>query len=127
MASLPLQSIGVGFDALRVNPLRTFLATLGVIIGVAALVAVLSLGDGMQEAARAQLAQTTDIQTVVVRPLRSETVDGQLFPIRDPVRFTVDDATALGALDGADGWGIVTTGRAEVRLGSPELRRMAMV
>jgi putative ABC transport system permease protein len=129
MASLPLplQSIGVGFDALRVNPLRTFLATLGVIIGVAALVAVLSLGDGMQKAARAQLAQTTDIQTVVVRPLRSESVDGQLFPIRDPARFTVDDATALGALDGADGWGIVTTGRAEVRLGSPELRRMATV
>ena len=47
-------ALAIGGDALFANPLRTLLATLGVIIGVASLVAVLSLGDGMQAAARTQ-------------------------------------------------------------------------
>jgi putative ABC transport system permease protein len=34
-------AFAVGFDTLRINPLRTVLSTLGVIIGVGALVAVL--------------------------------------------------------------------------------------
>ena len=38
-------SLRVGFDTLRANPLRTLLSTLGIIMGVAALVSVLSLGD----------------------------------------------------------------------------------
>ena len=40
-------SFVVSFSTLRANPLRTFLSTLGIVIGVASLVAVLSLGDGM--------------------------------------------------------------------------------
>src|SRR3982751_4468736 len=34
-------SLRVGFDTLRANPLRTLLSTLGIIMGVAALVSVL--------------------------------------------------------------------------------------
>ena len=41
-------ALRVGLATLRENPLRTFLSTLGVTIGVASLVAVLSLGDGME-------------------------------------------------------------------------------
>ena len=53
-------------ETIRLNPLRGLLSTLGVIIGVASLVAVLSLGDGMERTVREQLAQTTDIQTIAV-------------------------------------------------------------
>ena len=59
-------AIAVGFDTLRANPLRTILSTLGVIIGVSALVAVLSVGDGMERSVRAQIAQTTDLQAIAI-------------------------------------------------------------
>jgi len=84
----------VGIDALRINPLRTALSTLGVIIGVAALVAVLSLGDGMERMARAEVERTTDVQTVSVTSKTTETVDGQTLPVRDYPVFTLADATA---------------------------------
>ena len=41
-------ALRVGLATLRENPLRTFLSTLGVTIGVASLVTVLSLVDGME-------------------------------------------------------------------------------
>ena len=87
-------AVRVGFDALRVNPLRTALSTLGVIIGVAALVAVLSLGDGMERMARAEVERTTDVQTVSVTSKTTETVDGQTMPVRDYPVFTLEDAVA---------------------------------
>ena len=49
-------SLRVGFETLRANPLRTILSTLGIIIGVAALVSVLSVGDGMERLARSRSA-----------------------------------------------------------------------
>ena len=85
----------VGVDALRVNPLRTALSTLGVIIGVASLVAVLSLGDGMERMARAEVERTTDVQTVSVTSKTTETVDGQTLPVRDYPVFTLADASAF--------------------------------
>src|SRR4029450_3545687 len=49
---MSLPSIHVGLATLKVNPLRTMLSTLGVIIGAGSLVAVLSLGDGAGSFAR---------------------------------------------------------------------------
>ena len=71
-----LASVRVGVEALRGNPLRTFLSTLGVIIGVASLVAVLSLGDGMEAFARREIEATTSFQNVFVNPATSDVVDG---------------------------------------------------
>src|SRR5215203_4901472 len=84
----------VGFDALKVNPLRTALSTLGVIIGVASLVAVLSLGDGMERMARSEVERTTDVQTVSITSKTTESVDGQTLPVRDYPVFTLADAAA---------------------------------
>jgi putative ABC transport system permease protein len=64
----PSESVAVGFDALRSNPLRTFLSTLGVVIGVAALVAILALGDGLERYGREQVERTTDLQVISVSP-----------------------------------------------------------
>ena len=105
----------VGMDALRVNPLRTALSTLGVIIGVASLVAVLSLGDGMERMARAEVERTTDVQTVSVTSRTTETVDGQTLPVRDYPVFTLADATAArDEIDRAIGVSLSLSGRATV-------------
>ena len=77
------------------NPLRTILSTLGVIIGVAALTAVLALSDGLEQFARTEIEQSSDIQTVVVQPRTYEYVGGQWLPIRDYPVFTSRDARDL--------------------------------
>jgi putative ABC transport system permease protein len=90
-----IASIRVGLGALRVNPLRTTLSTLGVVIGVAALVAVLALGDGMERFARREIALTTDVQTVLVAPRRTQSLDGRTVALPHPVVFTPADADSL--------------------------------
>jgi len=119
MRSSVIAAIRVGFDALRVNPLRTALSTLGVIIGVAALVAVLSLGDGMERMARSEVERTTDVQTVSVTSKTTESVDGQTIPVRDYPVFTLADASAARTeIDRAGGVSLSVSGRATVE--SPE-------
>ncbi len=73
-----LQSLNAAVESLRSNPLRTVLSTLGVIIGVASLVAILALGDGLERYSRAQIAESTDLQTVVVTPKTTDREDGIL-------------------------------------------------
>src|SRR5688572_512870 len=119
-------AIAVGFDTLRVNPLRTILSTLGVIIGVSALVAVLSVGDGMERSVRAQIEETTDLQAILVRPRTTEEVDGQFFPLPNPARLTVDDARQIRALEGAKAVSLTSNALAEVRNREGTIRRMAM-
>jgi putative ABC transport system permease protein len=109
----------IGFDALRVNPLRTVLSTLGVIIGVASLVAVLSVGDGMERMARAEIDRLTDVQVVSVASRTTETIDGQLYPVRDYPIFSVADAkSAAREIAGNSGVSLALSGRSTVE--SPE-------
>ena len=65
----PLRSLALGLAALRTHPLRTALSTLGVVIGVAAVVAILAVGDGVEREARASVGATTPLQTVVIAPV----------------------------------------------------------
>jgi putative ABC transport system permease protein len=95
--SAELSSIRVGLETLRVNLMRTFLSMLGVVIGVAALVAVLSVGDGMQSYFRSQVTKTTAVQNVFVNVITSDTVDGLTIP-RDRFHlFGAADADAARA------------------------------
>jgi len=73
-------SLLVGLYTLRSNPLRTILSTLGVIIGVAALVAVLSLGDSLEAFSRRQIEQTTDLQSVTITPRTVDRINGVVVP-----------------------------------------------
>ena len=70
------QPLMAALDNLGANPLRTILSTLGVIIGVASLVAILALGDGLERFGREQLSANTDVETVVVQPETTRQVDG---------------------------------------------------
>jgi len=117
----------VGFETLRANPLRTILSTLGVIIGVSALVAVLSVGDGMERSVRTQIEQTTDFQAIQVRARTTEEIDGQFFPLPDPVRLTVDDARSIRELGGSKSVTLMNRTSGEVRNAAGTVRRMATV
>ena len=88
-------SISVGFETLRANPLRTILSTLGIVIGVGALVSVLSVGDGMERLAREQIGRTTDLQRISVTPRLFRIIDGAPFPVSNPLKFTLAEAAAV--------------------------------
>ncbi|HEU4629874.1 MAG TPA: ABC transporter permease [Gemmatimonadaceae bacterium] len=87
-------ALRVGLETLRSNPLRTFLSTLGVMIGVASLVAVLALGDGMEQYGLARI-RGEGAQVVGLRAIESETVDGVAVPRDSAVLFTTADAADL--------------------------------
>ncbi|HKV52781.1 MAG TPA: ABC transporter permease [Gemmatimonadaceae bacterium] len=120
---LPLRSaFRVSAETLRQSPLRTVLSTLGIVIGVASLVAILSLGDGMERFVHTEIGASTDLQMIRLSPLATRTVDGTPIPRADTVRFTPDDAGSLAAslddsvLVGVTANGVaLTTARGEQR------------
>jgi putative ABC transport system permease protein len=122
-----LASVRVGLSALRVNPLRTVLATLGVIVGVGALVAVLSLGDGMERYARGELAVTTGVQNVYVSPVTFDTMDGMRVPREDFPRFGAADAAQAARIPGVGSVSITYSGTTRVRGDSAGRDRAARV
>ena len=86
--AMPLgATLRIGLDSLRANPLRTLLATSGVVIGVAALVSVLSLGDGMERLGRSQIERNTSLKLVTVSPRTVQVRDRVLVPIGDPIEL----------------------------------------
>ncbi|HKW11237.1 MAG TPA: ABC transporter permease [Gemmatimonadaceae bacterium] len=90
-----LSSLRVGVDTLRANPLRTLLSTLGIIMGVGALVSVLSLGDGVEHYARRQIERTTDLQVINITAERYHDVDGVPVANTDVPNFAVGDVDGL--------------------------------
>jgi putative ABC transport system permease protein len=86
----------VGLGSLRENLLRTLLSMLGVIIGVAALVSVISLGDVMQKFVRGELERTTDLQLFTISARTSMLVDGESVALHDYPVFTQREMEDLG-------------------------------
>ena len=101
-------SLRIGLAALALNPLRTALSTLGIIVGTAALVAVLALGDGVERYVRRQIERTTDLQAIVVTPRTANIVDGQRIPRSDYPVFTVADVDSARDLLGPGGAAVLT-------------------
>jgi len=93
-----MEAVAIGIEGLRLNPLRTILSTLGVVIGVASLVAILAVGDGAEQWTRDQIAETTSLQGIVVRPKTMEVVEGVRIRRERVDTLTEADATALSEL-----------------------------
>lgn len=70
-----IQSFQLAFQNIRSNLFHTLLSVLGIIIGVAALVSILSLIDGMEKFAREQITQTTSLNAVSVGVNRYKVVN----------------------------------------------------
>jgi putative ABC transport system permease protein len=88
---LKLQSIillwEAGVDGMRGNAMRTALSTVGVVIGVASLVGVLSLGDGMERYVRNTIGKER-VQLVRVSARTSRWVEGRRMAVPNVVQLT---------------------------------------
>jgi putative ABC transport system permease protein len=76
---------------LKANPLRTVLSTLGIVIGVAALVAVLSIGEGAERFSRQMIERATDLHIVMVTTRTTERIGGVLVRREDYPVLTPED------------------------------------
>jgi putative ABC transport system permease protein len=84
------QNVGVAFDALRANKLRSALTMLGIIIGVMAVVSLLSVGQGAQSAITEQI---NAIGTNLVFIQNSPSSSNLSLEDADAIRSTVDGLT----------------------------------
>lgn len=69
------QSFGLAIQNIRANLFHTFLSVLGIVIGVAALVATFSLIDGLEKFARSQLSANTSINAIAVQTQTDKAVN----------------------------------------------------
>ncbi|NAZ80527.1 FtsX-like permease family protein [Kineococcus sp. R8] len=114
-----LEAFRVAFDALRGNRLRSLLTMLGIIIGIAAVIVVVSIGAGAREQIESQV-EGLGSNLVLVVPGQLDTANpGQGAAAASPMQLS--DAAVLGAVVGDDG---AVTARvssaAQVRAGSRE-------
>ena len=70
--------IWVALGAIRANLLRSFLTTLGIIIGVSAVIAMVALGEGAQRNVEEQIARMgTNVLTIRADQRRYQRADPQ--------------------------------------------------
>jgi putative ABC transport system permease protein len=120
-------ALRTGADALRANPVRALLATLGVVIGAAALVSVLAVGDGVERFARDAVSRE-GYDLVQVRPITEDSVDGTFVPRADVRRFTVADVASLeAALAAGERAALHRRGTGLAEVGHPTRRRAVVI
>lgn len=77
-------------ENIRTNFFHTLLSVLGIIIGVSALIVILSMIDGLEKYAREQISNTTSVRVVEVSSARTETIDGVSIKKAEPAILTRD-------------------------------------
>lgn len=87
-------AVRVGLETLRANPLRSLLSTLGVIMGVASLVGVLALGDGLESFGRGMIEEE-GMQLLVVQARTTRELDGVTVNRESYPTLTSADAASL--------------------------------
>jgi putative ABC transport system permease protein len=89
------ETFAVALSALRANKLRSMLTMLGIVIGVAAVIAMIALGNGAQKSIQDRISSLgTTLLTVQPGQLRAGG-GGGIVQQDTRQRLTVDDATAL--------------------------------
>jgi putative ABC transport system permease protein len=101
MNIVTLSSLREGLSALVINPLRTALSTIGVVMGIASVVATLALADGLEAYTRAQIAAHTDVQAIAISSRTKNERDGFYVANAKFARFSIRDVSDLRALLGA--------------------------
>ncbi len=97
---LSFEIVAVALAAIRANALRSMLTTLGIIIGIAAVIAMVSLGEGAQRQVEARIATMgTNVLTIRAGQSSFGGVRGG-----NNARLYLDDAAALRA----EGTGFLT-------------------
>ncbi|MEP1033673.1 FtsX-like permease family protein [Ekhidna sp.] len=70
-----IHTFKTAFHNARSNLFHTLLSVLGMVIGVGALVAILSLIDGMEKYAHDQISRTTSLESVTVSTITTKRID----------------------------------------------------
>jgi putative ABC transport system permease protein len=82
-----LTSFALAFENIRANMFHTILSMLGIVIGVGALVSILSLIDGMERYAREQVSTTTSLNAIAIKT--------ELYRTLNNVRIKKDSVATL--------------------------------
>jgi putative ABC transport system permease protein len=85
-----LDVVRVAFEAVFANKLRSLLTTLGIVIGIAAVITMVALGEGAQRSVEERLG-ALGVNLLTVRPGQSPFGGGA----RGQAQLTVEDAEAL--------------------------------
>lgn len=94
-------SLAEGLAAMSVNPLRTVLSTVGIVMGIASVIGTLALADGLDQYARKQIAAQTDVQSITITSRTQQIRDGFAFPNGTYPIFGLRDADELRGFLGA--------------------------
>lgn len=82
--------------SITAHKMRTFLSVLGIFIGVAAVIAMLALGEGAKESVKQSISNLGS-NLLMIRP-GSSRVHGVALEAGAVTRFTIDDTEAIGKL-----------------------------
>jgi putative ABC transport system permease protein len=91
-----LDSLGTGWDAIRTHRLRSGLTTLGILIGIAAVVLTVGLGEGAQHKVSSQISALGS-NLLLVSPGSSTDSGGFRAGLGSSSTLTVQDAAALAS------------------------------
>ena len=92
-----LRNAGMGLSGLAANPFRTALAALGIVIGVAAVVALTSLGNGVQKSISGQINDLGS-NLITVSPGSGNGGGGGPFGASTTSTLTPEDTRSAAAL-----------------------------
>ena len=92
-----LESISVGMRALLANKLRSLLTTLGIIIGIASVLAMIAIGDGAKEIILEDIQKLGGLNTFTLYRVSTKLVGNRRVPIRSKEHFTYADVLAIEA------------------------------
>src|SRR5512143_2380450 len=95
------ESIRIAMNSLTANKMRAALTMLGIIIGVAAVIALMSVGQGAQAAITSQI-ESIGTNLLFIRP--GSTQEGGVRTAQGSAQtLTLEDAEALGSVPGVAG------------------------
>ena len=93
-----MQGLSVSLSALRRNKLRSLLTVLGIIIGIAAVVAMVSVGGGLKYFVIAEFDRIGGATTIVLfRPGEIKSKDGKWVRNKTPERLEYQDISAISS------------------------------
>ena len=87
------ECVKMAFEGMLANKIRTFLTMLGIIIGVGAVIAMVSLGLGMQEKVKENITSMGSNLLIVMSGGR--TANGQRIASGSGAKLTYEDAKAI--------------------------------
>ncbi|MFH1282351.1 MAG: ABC transporter permease [bacterium] len=111
-----IDNLQQGFRSIFSNKLRSFLSMLGILIGVAAVIAMLALGEGAKESI-AQSLSSLGTNILTVRP-GAHRIGGVSLEQGTVTRFTIEDAQAISKIPQVKSVSPSVSGRGQVIYGN---------